>query len=203
MRRPAIIAAFAALSACQSTQDAATNTGFRTPNANGFINDGVLTGPISGQAYRVRDAEGDGFAYSVGKAQSSGDGFVGFAGLLPTTSVRAQPSNGTATYDARYNVLTIEGIDLNGELLTGQIGSASGDITLRADFKENTLRGSDGRLRVRGELVEGSNAIGGTVTFKDVSGDLRGKAGSDEVVGAFHGNNANIIYAGGFIGDAR
>lgn len=203
IRLIAAATAMAALAACESTQDAATQTGFRAPNASGFITSGVATTPGRGAARKVEDAQGDGYAYSVGNSSREGDGFVGFASLLPRTSVRPQPNRGTATYDASYNVLMITGIDLNGQLLSGQIRGDSGNITLRADFDANTLNGSDGDLRVRGELVDGQRSFGGRVNYRGVQGALRGRAGSDEVVGAFHGNDENLIYSGGFLGDAR
>ncbi|WP_438956422.1 hypothetical protein [Cognatiyoonia sp.] len=39
----------------------------------------------------------------------------------------------------------------------------------------------------------------GDVTYRGVDGDLNGLVGSDKAVGAFHGNNADLIDAGGFL----
>lgn len=188
-----LIATLAALTltACASRQDAATNSGFASPTRSGVIRAGLQ----DTSTLKLVDAEGDGVAFQVGV--DGGKGFKGLAGLVAGTDVTFRPTTGIGTYTGSYRVLALEDITLNGTLLAGRKSVDDGSITLNADFANNTLQGRSGPLRVNGRL-EG-RTLSGAVTYRGVNGDLRGLVGGDDAYGAFHGNNADLIYAGGFI----
>ena len=95
----------------------------------------------------------------------------------------------------------IENINLSGDIITGRAGRESGVINLTADFDAGTLTGSTGGLEVNGRMT-GSD-LGGGVSYRGVRGGLDGLVGSDQAIGAFHGNNADLIYSGGFLTDTR
>ena len=77
----------------------------------------------------------------------------------------------------------------------------SGTLTLVADFDRNTLSGTSDNslLRVNGTF-EGK-ALGGSVVYRGMSGELSGRVGANQAVGAFHGKTDTSIMAGGFMVD--
>lgn len=190
-----------ALSACTLSQDGATNSGFRTPNSSGMITGGVDS---DGQQTRrtFRDSAGGGFAYAGG---TNDDGLAAYAGIIPGTTGGAQVASGSASYDATFNLYEVTGINLTetgiGEgFVTGRPNTVTGSITLTANFDSNRLTGTStgGSLNVDGRI--GGTDLSGDVTYRGVGGTLDGVIGADRTVGAFHGNNADVIFAGGFIG---
>ena len=194
----ALVAALG-LSACQSTQDSATKSGFASPNSGGTIGAGIENN-FNKINRVVRDSNGGGYAYASGTL--NGDGFGAYSGLLPGTRVGTAAPAGTAAYDATYSLTEISGIDLNGNLLSGTSFVRSGSITLNVNVANGTLRGADSRLTVIGDL-EANNTLGGNVSWRGVSGPLDGLISADDVIGVFHGNDENLIFAGGLIGSAR
>lgn len=187
------VCSLAAIVACTQTSNNYTDSGFRTPSSGGII----FTSLSQTSRGSEIDASGDGFAYVVGK--TDGDGFRGYSGIVPTTSVAPPPTSGTATMSGRYEIALIENIKLSGSFLSGNKDQAVGNITLNANFGTGKLQGASGDLRVNGQFQD-SNLSGG-VTFRGVSGDLVGQIGPDEAIGAFHGNDGELIYAGGFLVD--
>jgi hypothetical protein len=196
-----IIAAAVILSGCESAQDAATDSGFASPQF-----DGTILGKVEIDGNRdertVNDGTNSGFAIVSGSLD--GGGFGAYVGLLPTTTVVPHGVTGGAVYDARYTLSRIDDINLTGNFIRAQSRIIGDDITLTADFADRTLTGTsdEGFLVVNGEL-NGNDELNGTVTYRDLRGTLRGVIGTDKVVGIFHANNADLIYAGGFIGDAQ
>lgn len=179
------------LAACSSRQEQATNSSFATPDSSGSF-----SAPLGSAATRVvKDANGEGYAYQVG---TDSRGLAGQSGLLPGTTTQPWASTGTATFKGTYNLLEVSGIGISNDRISGVRSASGGSITLTADFAKNTLTGtsSGGLLVVNGAMT--GNAMGGTVTYKGVAGDLTGVAGTDQAFGAFQGNNENLIYAGGF-----
>lgn len=96
----------------------------------------------------------------------------------------------------------IEDINLSGDIITGRTGRQSGVINLTADLDAGTLTGSTKGLEVNGRM-SGSDLAGG-VSYRGVGvgGGLDGLVGSDQAIGAFHGNDADLIYSGGFLTEA-
>ena len=145
------------------------------------------------------NGEGDGYAYEVGVDGSNG--FVARAGVLSSTSVPDLPTSGSASMSGRYSAARVTSIALSGGQLTGIANEGSGTLTLVADFDRNTLSGTSDNslLRVNGTF-EGK-ALGGSVVYRGMSGELSGRVGANQAVGAFHGKTDTSIMAGGFMVD--
>lgn len=187
----AIIGSSLVLSACQTTQDRATLSSFTSPSASGNI-----SGDLSGNPTGVRiDSSGDGFAYTAGSID--GEGLSAQAGLVAGTTVNFHPSEGTGTYEGVYELVQVSAISVSGDRISGFTSPRNGTITLTADYLAGTLTGSADSLEVDG--VMDGRTLGGTVTYRDVRGQLSGLVGGDKTVGAFHGNDEDLIYAGGFL----
>ncbi len=178
-----------AISAC--TSDTYTHSGFQAPSDAGAI----ATSLTSSRRGSDINASGDGYAYAVG--MKSGNGFYGYAGIVPTTTVSVPLSAGSATWSGSYKVARITGITLSGSFLQGTSYVNSGALTLRANFDTGTLIGNSTYLTVNGTF-SGSN-LSGNVTYRGLNGALTGLVGATGAVGAFHGNDATDIYAGGFM----
>ncbi|MAM61026.1 hypothetical protein [Maritimibacter sp. UBA3975] len=121
---------------------------------------------------------------------------VSYGGIINGSNVGDVVPTGQAVYLADYEVEVVSGIEIAYDTLQGVSGTDSGNITLTADFDAATLTGEDGSLRVDGE-ISGKN-VTGSVVYAGVDGDLEGLVGASGTVGAFHGNDARTIYAGGF-----
>lgn len=195
----ALIAATVLSGCAAKTASDFTTSGFATVAATSTgaeISNSSLTRRTSGSD---TNAAGDGYAYEVGVDGSNG--FVARSGMLSTTSVAALPSTGTATMSGTYEVARVTGISLSGSLLTGSAVSASGALTLTADFAGQTLTGisDNGLLAVNGTF--NSQDLNGSVTYRGIPGQLDGLVGGDQAVGVFHGQTSTAIMAGGFMVD--
>ncbi|MFT6451879.1 MAG: hypothetical protein ACJA06_001366 [Halocynthiibacter sp.] len=189
------LAAVATLPACSDLiKDANTHSNFSTPNSVGVYST-ALSSQLTG---RDTAPDGDGYGYRVGSR--SGTGLIGQSGIIPGTSVAAAPASGSVVYSGRYELAQIQNIDISGSRIYGHSSLYSRSISLTADFDGNTLSGTGGNLSVDGAISNGN--LSGNVTYKGVNGALDGVIGADRAVGAFHGNSADTIYAGGFIVDA-
>ena len=187
----AVLVAATALSACGA--DHYTDSGFASVSPTGEFSQDLDSEQSGGLALA-----GTGFVFHTG-ALPNGDGFLGEAGILPTSNVGALPVSGTIGYAGQYQVGLIENIELSGNLLTGTQDIENGSIFLTASIDEGTITGtSDNSALVVNGTVSGGN-IGGSVTYNGQSGDLDGIYGEDAAVGIFHGNNAETIFAGGFL----
>lgn len=184
-----LFAPLLAISAC--TSDTFTHSGFQTPTSSGVV------GASLSNVTRGSDitASGDGYAYAVGVG--SNNNFYGYAGIVPTTSVSAPLTAGIATWNGTYEVARIYDISLSGGVLRGLRTSGTAAISLVANFNNRTLVGGNSLLTVDGAF-SGSN-LTGNVTYRGLDGSLTGLVGATGAVGAFHGDSATDIYAGGFI----
>lgn len=178
-----------AISAC--TSDTFTHSGFQTPTSSGVVGTS-LSSATRGSDIRT---SGDGYAYAVGIG--SNNNFYGYSGIMSTTSVSAPLSAGTATWSGTYELAHVYDISLSGGLLKGVKTTGTAAISLVANFTNRTLVGGNSILTVDGAF-SGSN-LSGSVTYRGVDGSLTGLVGATGAVGAFQGNNATDIYAGGFI----
>jgi hypothetical protein len=192
----ALLAFTSVISCTAAIQDAATSSGFVTPQGPfGSIENG-MTQTLFGLEF---DADGEGYAYQSGSVPD--EGLTAVSGLLVGTNTRFWPGQGSATFSGAYEMAVVSAISLNDGTISGLQNRREGDLTLTADFAGHTLRGrsSDGLLQVRGEMD--GRFMSGSVVYDGVVGDLQGRAGSDQAFGVFHGNNLDLIYAGGFIAD--
>lgn len=179
------------LSACVVTQDQATMSRFTNPTSSGHVPE-ILNNKSQ---VAVIDFQGDGYAYASGSITN--EGILAVSGLVSGTSGGSLVSGGTATYTGNYELLRISNINISGGYISASQAQRTGSISLAADFDNGTLTGQSGSLIVNG-TVTGTGLSGG-VSFEGVSGDLTGVIGSSKAVGAFHGNNAHLIYSGGFL----
>ncbi len=186
------------LSACTDTSDV-IDSGFEDVDASGNFEHRL---DPKQNISDVVFAGNDGFSYQVGVLE--GEGFVAEVGMLPTTSVSALPTSGSAIYTGIYELAGIEDsfIDDDGDL-HGQPIFESGVISLSASFGNGTLKGesNNGNLIVNGNF-DGKN-LDGSVEYNGIDGDLDGLIGGDRTVGIFHGHDDENIYAGGFIADSN
>ena len=142
--------------------------------------------------------QGDGFSYRVGSAV--GGGFIGQAGLIPGSDVLPAPATGSASYTGRWELAKVTSIFIEGGNINGFSSTDSGTITLLADFDDGSISGASGGLSIDGNVSGGQ--LSGDVTYNGTEGDLTGIIGSDQAIGAFHGNDGNQIFAGGFVTEA-
>lgn len=180
-----------AISACAQTADDLTHSGFQAPTNAGAI----ATSLTSSRRGSDINATGDGYAYAVG--MGSNNNFYGYAGIVPTTTVSVPLSGGSATWSGSYKLARITGIYLSGNTLYGASAVNSAALSLTANFNTGTLIGSSSYLTVNGTFA-GSN-LSGSVTYRGLPGALTGLVGATGAVGAFHGNGATDLYAGGFM----
>lgn len=192
--RHLILPLFLLLPACATIADEDwTNSGFRATSGGEIP--ATLTGEINGS---VTGAIGS--VFSV--AGLSSDGAVAFSGIAPSTDVGSPVSGGSAVLVGEYDVVGVEDIyvvassDFEGQIY-GTTFQENGPITLTADFSGGTLRGSAGNLSVAGNITGG--ALSGGVSYSGDAGTLTGDIGTLGAVGAFHGNDDDRVFAGGFV----
>lgn len=186
-----------ALSACTTTpsQDSLTQSSFVTPSSTGGINVGLTQTNTDG----IVSPAGEGFLFQTGVRE--GEGLEAVVGILPGTEVTFRPSEGSATYTGNYSIGTIRDIDASGGQIIGFPGVEQGVLTISVDFASGAVEGqaSNGQLFLTGGLV--GRDLAGTVVYREVAGPLDGLVGGDQAFGVFHGNDADLIYAGGFVLD--
>lgn len=182
--------------ACSTISDVDwTNSGFAEVSGGEVAVD--LTGEQNGT---VSDTFG-----AVHFVSGLDNGARAYAGIGPATDTGAVIRSGTATLTGPWEVVGIEDIvileltDFEGRL-SGQNFTNGGTITLSADFEEKTLTGSEGPLSVNGSISGGR--LSGRVTYAGDRGALGGQIGALGAVGAFHGNNDQRVFAGGFVVEA-
>ena len=206
MRFCLLVLAGFGMSGCALGLGDPTNTSFATPTVTGFL-DEVDRGARGGSDFS--DETGNGYGYQVGAVDE--DGLQGFAGLVPGASVTAAPTSGAAVMTGQFELAAIKYIITNGTSVSGQSFLDRGDVSLNVDFANGRVTGGgtglDGGLvniaLDNNELIVDGRFTGdrmtGTVTYDGVSGSLEGLAGSDEVIGSFHGHTDSALFAGGFI----
>lgn len=182
--------------ACTGTpsQDDLTFSGFVTPS-NGGINAGLTQATTNG----LIDDDGEGFLFQTGVRD--GEGLEAVVGLLPGTDTTFRPSAGSATYTGEYMIGTVTEIELSSGFIGGIPGETRGSLDLQVDFASGAVTGAsgNGQLSLSGGL--NGRELSGTAEFQGVEGPLSGNVGGDQAFGVFHGNNADLIYAGGFIAE--
>ncbi len=206
----AVVFVLAACDRSNSSSDAITiddiplTASFSAP----LSSDGTISTPLSGCSQTgcsgsLSDPDGNVTSYKIGIDPDGLDQFIAISGKqLSPTDLEDMPPSGQATYEGRYDVLFIENITAketskNIYQLIGVQGSHTGTIALDADFENGTLTGQDQDLSIDATL-EG-NTVTGSATYKSVKGDLDGHITSDNTIGAFHGNDAETVFSGGFI----
>ena len=183
------------LSGCTSL----TQSGFRSVDGNSCDAeiDVELDDESNGNVY---DQDYGGAAFAIGVGYNTVNAY---AGLMPNSTGGAQVNSGTATYSGEYEALRVTGVEKDGPYLVGFVSRGSDDIDLTADFDAQTLTGTSdaGVLEVDGTIS--GTEVGGSVVYHDVEGDLEGVIGADAVIGAFHGHDADEVFAGGFIAERQ
>jgi len=167
------------------------------------VTSGASSAQIIGTALTQRiddsdvNSDIDSYAYEIGV--DGGEGFVARAGLLFSRRVMILATSRSATLIGTYEAARVTGIDLNNEHLTGFARKGSVAITLEADFMDNTLSGtSDNDLLSVNGIFDDEN-LAGMVTYRNISGLLRGKIGGTEAIGIFHGKTSSSLMSGGFM----
>lgn len=155
---------------------------------NGDIPEEFSIVPNTNSSERKRIESGVGFAYQIGRVRNTDD-FVAVAGILRENSVGGAPTVATARYTGQYNLSYAD---------RGRFeANVSGNITLTADFTNGRLTGEAGRLSIDGRINEQN--VTGSATYRGVRATLTGQIGDSRTVGAFAGNTANAVVAGGYI----
>lgn len=178
------------VAACEeSVIDQNTTSRFVTPSSSGEIDV-----PATGAGGSIIFG-GQGVVYRAGA--DSPTGIVAVAGIIPGTTVSAIPDSGSSIYSGTFELVKVDGFFVNdNQNVVGFPTLRSGDISLTADFDDQTLKGRADDLTVDGSFT--GNTLAGSVEYEGISGTLRGLIGADKAVGAFHGNDSDEIYAGGF-----
>lgn len=137
----------------------------------------------------------------VHKAGINSNGAQAIAGLESDIVPQVLPGSGIASFSGQYevsayDVYLLAESDFEGTLY-GLPNNEAGSITLQADFGAGRLTGSAGSLSVDGRFTS-DQSLSGSVTYDGVDGSLTGVVGSTEAIGAFHGNDDNAVFSGGF-----
>jgi hypothetical protein len=118
--------------------------------------------------------------------------------LIPTgTGVSALPTEAAVQYQGPYQVAIIN----NADQRVGIKEKYTGTISLTANLNSGAFTGTDRDLTIAGNLT--GNDLGGTATFRDITGPLKGLVGGDVALGIFHASTDNVVFAGGFLAQSR
>ena len=182
--------ALLALAACGGGGGTAvTSSGFAPVGSDGLI----LTDPGAEQSASGAINFGQsGYAYAV---QSNGASVTGRAALINPGAITGRPVTGFGRFDARYQVNEIRDTSASRE-----IAEVEGQIPLTVNFDNGRVRGSGGPLSVTGQMDDRGTGFTGTTSWRGVTGELRGRANAGTIIGAFSGNTATSVHAGGFSG---
>lgn len=139
---------------------------------------------------------------------------VGFSGVKEGANVGTVLRNTNATYSTDYKFTVATNVDRDLAEIRADTLEASGRLTLNADFTAGTLKGASGNqfggfdvdAKIDGQDVDGkvtakylrilpTRSISGPTEAK-----LKGKIGSDAVIGAFQGTDNDSVLVGGLIG---
>ena len=179
---------------CAAGDDVDTSSAITTPDiAGNFSGDFTF---IEGDV--LSDGSGNAVAYQVVRVNGENE-LRALAGIVPGTDPGAAVTDATATYDGAFGVVGIRNIDVQDDLIVGDVFIDGDAITLSADFVGGTLTGNSGLLTVSG-TVSGQD-VGGSVNYDGINAPLEGVIGQDVVVGAFAGNTSTTIIAGGIGAD--
>jgi len=168
-----------------------TSSGFTDITPAGVVTDVLEQQTVNWQI----DSGGDGFGYSSGI--EPGGGPTAVAGFTKASPIDLRPVTSVGSYTGGYELVEMYDIEVSGGLVSGSRRQVTGTIVLNADFSSGDLTGRAGDLSVSGRAI--GSQLTGSVEYRGVAGDLRGNLGDDKAIGAFHGNNDDLIYAGGFL----
>ncbi|MEC3861150.1 hypothetical protein VK792_07630 [Mesobacterium sp. TK19101] len=187
---PTVVAA-AALSA----------SAFVVPAADGSIGSDL----IQTSADAVIDTDGDGYGYLAGK-DASDSSLHTVAGLVGGDALTALPGSGTASYDGYFELYHLNRPTTGSS--RADLRSLTGAMTITLDMTNDSFSGaSAGTVNGRPALMLSGQITGDTLTgiasytngTVAMTGDMIGRAGTEKVIGAYHGNNGSDSFAGGFL----
>lgn len=173
--------------------DVNTRSGFYT---GGTVSSTVTTTDTIQESGDIYDAPIGGIEYfsTLGNGRAEA-----YSAILAGSDTGTTPTSGQAVYLADYEVAVISNLRYYETELRGVSSLDDGKISIVADFDQGTVTGSDGALVVDGAIT--GRAFEGGVVYAGHDGDLEGLVGDQGVIGAFHGNNGKIVFAGGFVGN--
>jgi hypothetical protein len=156
-------------------------------------------------------------AFATGVDKDRGQ-IVAVAGIADGATVGEPVTEGTVTYDTRYNYQLAANISRGSSTIAGRTTSRrfDGRTTLTADFDTGRLTGSTSDLEVNGR-INGQTVSGTAVVDFDtssafsisppligtVSTDLNGQIGDTGVIATFDGSDEDTVVAGGLVGTAN
>jgi hypothetical protein len=156
-------------------------------------------------------------AFATGVDKDRGQ-IVAVAGIADGATVGEPVTEGTVTYDTRYNYQLAANISRGSSTIAGRTTSRrfDGRTTLTADFDTGRLTGSTSDLEVNGR-INGQTVSGTAVVDFDtssassisppligtVSTDLNGQIGDTGVIATFDGSDEDTAVAGGLVGTAN
>ena len=135
------------------------------------------------------DEDGLGFSYVLGL---QGNAWVAYSALGHWTPPPDLPSGGKIKFNAQYAV----GVLRQQSQGAPDVERYNGTFELLADLDAQTLLGETSTLSIAG-AISGAD-IYGNVSFRGMSGALKGKLSRDYAQGAFQGQSDEALFAGGF-----
>ena len=135
------------------------------------------------------DEDGLGFSYVLGL---QGNAWAAYSALGHWTPPPDLPSGGKIKFNAQYAV----GVLRQQSQGAPDVERYNGTFELLADLDAQTLFGETSTLSIAG-AISGAD-IDGTVSFRGMSGALKGKLSRDYAQGAFQGQSDEALFAGGF-----
>lgn len=174
---------------------------FVVPAADGSIASTL----IQTSADAVIDADGDGYGYLAGK-DATDSSLHTVAGLVGGDALTALPGTGTASYAGYFELYHLNR-QASGSP-RADLRSVTGALTITLDMTNTRFSGaSAGVVNGRPALMLSGDVRAGTLTGRAtytngtvaLGGDLIGRAGTEKVIGAYHGNDGSDSFAGGFL----
>ena len=164
---------------------AIAGSGAATADANGVV-DVELSHKTSGVYI---DEDGLGFSYVLGL---QGTSWAAYSALGHWTPPPDLPSGGKIKFNAQYAI----GVLRQQAQGAPDVERYNGTFELLADLDVQRLSGETSKLSISG-VISGSD-LDGSVSFRGISGELRGKLSRDYAQGAFQGQSDEALFAGGF-----
>ena len=135
------------------------------------------------------DEDGLGFYYVLGL---QGKSWVAYSALGHWTPPPDLPSGGKIKFNAQYAI----GVLRQQAQGAPDVERYNGTFELLADLDAQRLSGETLTLSISG--VISSSDFDGSISFRGMSGELRGKLSRDYAQGAFQGQSDEALFAGGF-----
>ena len=193
MSARAVIPAFMLCAACSAQTGSAptllpsalASSGSAVADASGAV-DVELSHKTSGVYI---DEDGLGFSYVLGL---QGTSWAAYSALGHWTPPPDLPSGGKIKFNAQYAI----GVLRQQAQGAPDVERYNGTFELLADLDAQRLSGETSTLSISG-VISGSD-LDGSVSFRGISGELRGKLSRDYAQGAFQGQSDEALFAGGF-----